>query len=120
MYIGSFGHDFLELKLRSSDVYFDIRDDFPSVQAKCRFGINKQIQKSYLKQEGVKELYKKNIYEKVVKKITKRKHNNFRVFIGDKLGAKESVILVERLEKDLFKRHKIMSQIDHITLTASA
>ena len=120
MYIGSFGHDHLELKLRSTDVYLDIHDDFPTCADKTsRYGINKSVQKNYLKQEGVKALYKKEIYEKVVKKINKRKHHNFRVFIGDSSGAKESVILVERLEKDLVKKHRIVSTIDHITLTAS-
>ena len=120
MYIGSFGHDHLELKLRSTDVYFDIRDDFPTcVDKTSRYGINKSVQKSYLKQDGVKALYKKEIYEKVVKKINKRKHHNFRVFIGDSNGAKEAVILAERLERDLVKKHKIVSSIDHITLTAS-
>ena len=119
MFIGSFGHDYLELKLKSTDVYFDIRDDFPlSTDKSSRFGINKQVQKKYLKQEGVKALYKKEIYEKVVKKIKNRKHHNFRVFIGDKDGAKEAVILAEKLEKDMMKKHKIMATIDHITLTA--
>ena len=120
MYIGSFGHDYLELKLKSTDIYIDIRDDFPICKDKTsRYGINKSIQKNYLKQDGVKALYKKEIYEKVVKKINKRNHHNFRVFIGDSSGAKESVILAERLERDLVKKHKIVSSVDHITLTAS-
>ena len=119
MYIGSFGHDYLDIKLKSTDVYFDIRDEFPICSGTDRFGIKKQVQKAYLKQEGVKELYKKEIYNKVVKKIEKRRHHNFRVFIGDKHGAKESVILVEKLERDLMKKKRIISTIDHITLTAS-
>ena len=118
MYIGSFGHDYLEIKLKSTDVYFDIRDEFPIYTGNERFGISKKVQKAYMQQEGVKELYKKEIYEKVVKKIKKRNHHNFRVFIGDQHGAKEAVILVEKLEKDLLKKKKIMSTIDHITLTA--
>ena len=56
--------------------------------------------------------------KKVVKKIEKRRHHNFRVFIGDQHGAKEAVILVEKLERDLTKKKRIMSTIDHITLTA--
>lgn len=120
MYIGSFGHDHLELKLKSTDIYIDIRDNFPTCTDKTsRYGINKSIQKKYLKQEGVKALYKKEIYKKVVTKINKRRHHNFRVFIGDSSGAKESVILAERLERDLVKKLKIISTIDHITLTAS-
>jgi len=118
MYIGSFGHEHLEIKLKSSDVYFDIRDEFPLCTTKCRFGIDKKVQKAYIKQQGVKELYKKEIYEKVKKKIERRKHHNFRVFIGDTSGAKEAVILVEKLEKDLLKKMRIVATIDHITLTA--
>tara|TARA_X000000950_G_scaffold271945_1_gene353859 strand:- start:715 stop:1077 length:363 start_codon:yes stop_codon:yes gene_type:complete len=118
MYIGSFGHDYLDIKLKSTDVYFDIRDEFPKYTGKERFGIDKKVQKAYLRQEGVKCLYKKEIYEKVVKKIEKRRHHNFRIFIGDQHGAKESVILVEKLERDLMKKKKIVSTIDHITLTA--
>jgi len=120
MYIGSFGHNYLEIKLKKNDVYFDIRDEFPAYAGKERFGISKVVQKLYFKQEGVKALYKKEIYEKVLKKIQNRRHHNFRVFIGDKHGAKESVMLVERLERDLFKKKRIMSTIDHITLTACA
>ena len=119
MWIGSFGHEYLDLRLKNTDVYFDIRDDFPKINIKCRFGIDKKIQKHYLSQEGVKDLYKKNIYAKVMKKIDQRKHHSFRVFIGDQYGAKESVILVEKLEKDLLKKHKIQSTIDHVTLTVS-
>lgn len=118
MYIASFGHEHLELKLRSTDVYFDIRDEFPQCNAKSKFGINKRIQRNYLKQNGVKQKYREQIYTKVVKKITTRKHHNFRVFIGDKHGAKEAVILVEKLEKDLLKKQNILANIDHITLTA--
>jgi len=120
MYIGSFGHDHLELKLRSTDVYFDIRDEFPSsLDKKSRYGIDKKVQKKYRNQKGVKELYKKEIYAKVMKKIERRKHHNFRVFVGDSDGSKESVILVEWLERDLAKKHKIISSVDHITLSAS-
>lgn len=118
MYIASFGHEHLDIKLKSTDVYFDIRDEFPTCVGNDKFGIKKQVQKAYLKQEGVKELYKKEIYNKVVKKIETRRHHNFRVFIGDKRGAKESVILVEKLERDLMKKKRIISTIDHITLTA--
>ena len=120
MYIGSFGHEYLELKLKNTDVYFDIRDEFPLCTNKCKFGISKKVQKSYLKQKGVKKKYRKDIYEKVVKKIVKRKHHNFRVFIGDSHGAKEAVILVEKLEKDLLKKQHITANIDHITLTGIA
>jgi RNase adaptor protein for sRNA GlmZ degradation len=120
MFIGSFGHKHLELKLRSTDVYFDIRDEFPKCDDKrSLFGIDKKIQKGYLKQKGVKKLYKKEIYEKVVRKIKKRKHHNFRVFIGDNNGALEAVILAEKLERDLTKKHKIIPFMDHITLTDS-
>lgn len=118
MYIASFGHEHLELKLKSTDVYFDIRDDFPLCNEKSKFGIDKKIQRNYLNQEGVKKKYKKEIYKKVLKKIIVRKHHNFRVFIGDIHGAKEAVILVEKLEKDLLKKQQIVSHIDHITLTA--
>lgn len=118
MYIGSFGYEHLDIRLKSSDVLFDIRDEFPKCNIKGRFGLNKSIQKSYLQQEHVKELYKKEIFSKVIKKIEKRRHHNFRVFIGDEHGAKEAVILVERLERDLLKKKKIVSTIDHITLTA--
>jgi len=119
MYIASFGHDHLEVKLKATDVYIDIRDEFPLFKGKARFGLDKKIQKAYMVQEGVKDLYKKEIYDKVVKKMNKRKHHNFRVFIGDQHGAKESVILVEKLERDMLKKHRIMSTIDHITITAS-
>lgn len=116
MYIGSFGHEHIELRLKNTDVYIDIRDDAPVFDSK-KIGMNRAIQKEYLKKKDVKTYYKKNIYEKIIAKIHKRKNANFRVFIGDDYGRYASVVFVEKLERDLIKKHKIYPTIDHITIT---
>lgn len=117
MYIGSFGHEHIELRLKSTDVYIDIRDDAPVYDSK-KLGMNRAIQKQYLEKEGVKAYYKKNIYEKILVKIQQRKTTSFRVFIGDDHGKYASVVFVEKLERDLLKKKKIYSTIEHITITA--
>lgn len=120
MYIASFGHQYMkEIRLKLTDVYIDIRDDYPKMTPETKkFGIDKKLQKQYFSMEGVKKYYKKKIRKKIRKKIKSRKNSHWRVFIGDNLGRLESVMLAERLEHDMIKKYKVYPTIEHLTLTA--
>ena len=115
MYVASFGHSCLELRLKSTDVYIDIRDDAPAFESK-KFGIDRKAQREYWKIEGSKAFYKEKVYAKVKKQLEKRKNARWRVFIGDEEGKLVAVIMAERLERDLIKKHNIYPTLEHITL----
>lgn len=118
MYIASFGHEFLkEIRLKTNDVYIDIREECPKMGKKNKYGICKRTQKEYFTMDGVKKYYRKEILKKIKKKIKKRKNLHWRVFIGDDLGRLESVVFVEKLEHFIIKKYKVYPCIEHLTLT---
>lgn len=116
MYIASFGHDHLkELRLKSSDVYIDVREDTPTVETK-KYGIDRKTQKMFFASKEVKEYYKQKILNKVKKKIASRKNFHWRIFIGDDKGKLEAVMYVEKLERDIIKTYKVLPSVEHISI----
>lgn len=114
MHIVTFGYNHLnEIKLKKGDLYLDLRDGLPLSELYKTFGVHRKVQKTYLKQKGVKAFYKGRVLNKVIQKMQQEKIRHFQVFISDWWGKTESVVFAEKLEQDLIRKFNIYSTVYH-------
>lgn len=118
MHIVTIGYNHMqELKIKKGDLYLDIREGLPLSEFKT-FGVHRKVQHNYLKQKGVKQFYKQKIFNKVEQKIKSERSRHFQILISDWWGKTESVVLAEKLERDLAKKYNIYSTVYHTHILA--
>lgn len=114
MHIVTIGYNYLqEIKLIKGDLFLDVRDKLPLSQKFKTFGVHRRVQKTYLREKGVKEFYKKQVLDRVEQKIKRDRTRHFTIYISDWWGKTESVVFAEKLERDLIKKYQIYSTVYH-------